>query len=252
MRLRPAELLLQDLGVTEPKEIDLEAIAFYVNAQVRYRILDGCEAQIVGSADKAIITVNQSSPRRRKRFSIAHELGHWHYHRGRRLTCVVEAYRPRTASPERTADGYAADLLMPRYLFQPLIRQQKQLDFAAIGFLAAEFDVSQTATAIRATESDHSPVMLVCHGDGGRKWFARAPSVPERWFPQSQLDSDSFAYDVQFGSEPDGTRLRKIDADAWFDRRDAGRFELLEQTITVGPDETLTLLVFTDEEMLDE
>ncbi|MCY4499152.1 MAG: ImmA/IrrE family metallo-endopeptidase [Rhodospirillaceae bacterium] len=252
MRLRPAELLLQELGVTEPNEIDLEAIAFYVNAHVRNGFLDGCEAQIVGSADKAIITVNQSSPRRRKRFSIAHELGHWHHHRGRRLTCRVEAYRPRSASPERTADSYAADLLMPRHLFHPLVEQQKRLDFAAIKFLAEEFDVSLTATAIRATESDHSPVMLVCHGHSGRKWFARAPSVSERWFPQSQLDSDSFAYDVQFGSEPDGKWLRKIDADAWFDRRDAGRFELLEQTITVGPDETLTLLVFTDEEMLDD
>ena len=250
MRLRPAELLLQDLGVSEPNEIDLEAIAFYVNAHVRYRSLDGCEAQIVGTADRAIITVNRGSHYRRKRFSIAHELGHWHHHRQSCLTCRVEEYRPRAASPERTADRYAADLLMPPYLFHPKVDAQKRLDFAAIRSLAEEFDVSQTATAIRAVESDHSPAMLVCHGHTGRKWFTRAPSVPERWFPQSHLDPDSFAYDIQFGSEPDGSMLRKIDAEAWFDRPDASRFEILEQTITVGPDETLTLLVFTDEEML--
>lgn len=47
--LSPAEQLLQDLGVTEPKEIDLEAIAFHVNARIRYRPLDGCEACIVGA-----------------------------------------------------------------------------------------------------------------------------------------------------------------------------------------------------------
>ena len=75
MEISPAETLLQELGVTEPSEIDLEAIAFYVNARIRYRSLDGCEARIVGNADQAIITVNQNSQWRRKRFSIAHELG---------------------------------------------------------------------------------------------------------------------------------------------------------------------------------
>ena len=77
-----AEELLQDLGVTEPDEIDLEAIAFYAGARVRYRALDGCEARIVGTNDQAIISVGLHSPRRRQRFSIAHELGHWHHHRG--------------------------------------------------------------------------------------------------------------------------------------------------------------------------
>ena len=47
MALTQAERLLQELGVTEPGEIDLEAIAYHVNARVRYRPLDGCEARIV-------------------------------------------------------------------------------------------------------------------------------------------------------------------------------------------------------------
>jgi hypothetical protein len=33
-QLTRAERLLQDLGVTEPKEIDLEAIAFHLGARV--------------------------------------------------------------------------------------------------------------------------------------------------------------------------------------------------------------------------
>ena len=74
MFLSPAERLLQELGVTEPHEIDLEAIAYYVNAHVRYRRLDGCEARIIGKADEAIITVNLNSAYHRKRFSIAHDV----------------------------------------------------------------------------------------------------------------------------------------------------------------------------------
>jgi Zn-dependent peptidase ImmA (M78 family) len=75
-RLSSAERLLHDLGITEPKEIDLEAIAFHAGARVRRQPLDGCEARIVGHGDRAIITVNARSSYRRNRFSIAHELGH--------------------------------------------------------------------------------------------------------------------------------------------------------------------------------
>lgn len=253
MRLSPAEQLLQELGVTDPAEIDLEAIAFHMNAQVRFRPLDGCEARIVGTADRAIITVNRDSLWRRKRFSIAHELGHWHHHRGRCLACRVDEYRPRTRnSPERTADGYAADLLMPNYLFRPLARNQKKLNFSAIKVLADTFDASQTATAIRLVETDHTPSMLVCHGQQGRKWFVRSPSVPDRWFPQVALDAESYAFGIQFGADPDNPMLRKIGADAWFDRAGSDRFEIQEQTIRVGPEETLTLLVFCDDEMLED
>ena len=44
---------------------------------------------------------------------------------------------------------------------------------------------------------------------------------------------------------------RKIDADAWFDRGDAGKFVVHEQTIRTGTDEILTLVLISDPEMLD-
>jgi hypothetical protein len=253
MLLSPAERLLQELGVTDPDEIELEAVAYHVNAHVRYRRLDGCEARIIGNGDRAIITVNANSAYPRKRFSIAHELGHWHHHRGKCLACRVEEFRPRDAlSPERTADSYAADLLMPYYLFRPLARQQGKLTFKAVAALADIFNTSRSATAIRLVESDYSPALLVCHGPKGRKWFTRSPSVPQRWFPQDSLDADSFAFGIQFGGRPDDPMPRRIGADAWFDRRDAERFEVHEQTMRTGPEEALTLVVISDPKMLED
>lgn len=253
MALTPAERLLQNLGITEPEEIDLEAIAYHVNARVRFRALYGCEARIIGNGERAIITVNANSAPRRKRFSIAHELGHWHHHRGKRLVCRVDDYHPDHAlSPERVADGFAADLLMPNYLFRPLSRQHDNLSFKTVNALADAFLTSPAATAIRLVESDHSPTIVVCHGPDGRKWFRRAPSVPSRWFPQEQLDADSYAFDALFGSRPDDGMPRKIGADAWFDRRDAERYEVQEQTIRTWSDEILTLILIVDPAMLDE
>ena len=50
--LTAPERLLQDLGVTDPDDIDLEAIAWTMGAEVRYRPLDGCEARILGRDDR--------------------------------------------------------------------------------------------------------------------------------------------------------------------------------------------------------
>ena len=253
MALSAAERLLQDLGVTDPGEIDLEAIAYHLNATVQYRPLDGCEARIVGHKHRAIITVNARSGPRRNRFSIAHELGHWHHHKGKRLVCRADDYHPRDeTSPERAADAYAADLLMPHYLFKPIARQQPKLTFKAVAALADAFTASQTATAIRLIEADLFPGFVVCHGPKGRKWFARSPSVPRKWFPQDALDPESYAISVQFGGHADDMMPRKIGADAWFDRRDAEQFEVLEQTMRTGPEETLTLIGIIDGKMLDE
>ena len=53
------------------------------------------------------------------------------------------------------------------------------------------------------------------------------------------LVADSYAFGVQFGGNTDDPLPRKIGADAWFDRWDADRFEVHEQTIRIAPDETL-------------
>jgi hypothetical protein len=252
-RLTPAERLLQELGITEPSEIDLEVIAFHLGARVRYRKLDGCEARIIGRDGTAIITIGKDCSDRRKRFSLAHEIGHWTHHKGQTLVCRVEDSAPQSKmSPERVANNYAADLLMPRYLFGPAARAYPKLNFKAVNDIADTFRTSRSATAVRLVEGGHSPALLVCHSGEGRKWFARGPDVPSRWFPRDDLDADSFAFSVLYGNKPDDPMPRKIDADAWFDRGDAGKFIVHEQTIRTGTDEILTLILISDSEMLDQ
>jgi hypothetical protein len=252
-RLTPAERLLQELGITEPGEIDLEAIAFHLGARVRYRKLEGCEARIIGCNDTAIITVGKDCSDRRKRFSLAHEIGHWSHHKGQTLVCRVEESAPQgKMSPERVANNYAADLLMPRYLFSPTARVYPKLNFQTVNEIADIFHTSRKATALRLVEGAHSPALLVCHSSKGREWFARGPDVPSRWFPRNDIDADSFAFSVLYGNKPNDPVPRKIDADAWFDRRDAGKFTIYEQTVRSGTDEILTLLLISDPEMLEE
>lgn len=250
--LAPAEAILHSLGITEPNEIDLEAIAWNLGAKVRFKPLDGCEARIMGIGDSAIITVNSRSHHRRQRFSIGHELGHWKKHRGQIMVCRSDDIgnaNTKATSAERRADNFAADLLMPTYLFQPLVSDFRQIDFDIIRKIADIFDVSFPAAAIRAVEKGNHPVMLVCHSMHSRRWFVSSPLVPNRWFPRGELQPESSAMDVLYGKTVE-SRLHRVPATTWFDCYEANRHEVWEQSRKTGHDEVLTLLLFKDPVML--
>ena len=253
--LSPAERLLMSLGIESPEDIDLEAIAWTLGIKVRYERLDRCEARIVGNENGAIVTINNASSPGRKRFSLGHELGHWHFDRGKTLVCRADEignHSHRALNPENIADGYAADLLMPSYIFGPELRKISKLNFSAIRGLAERFNVSLTAAAIRVAGNPRVPALLICHSQERREWFTRSPLVPDRWFPQEALDPGSPAFDVLFGGRSDTSFPQKINADAWFDRHDASWYELREQTVRISADRILTLLLIDDERMLEE
>ncbi len=248
-----AEKLLQSFGITSPGEIDIEAIAWEMGVQVRNGTLESCEARIIGFHDRAIITVKAGGDPRRRRFSIAHELGHWKHHRGRSSICrASEIGSPgqRGAAIERQADGYAADLLMPAYLFRPLAAAHSRPSFDAIDALAEAFGTSRLATALRFVDLSPWPCLIVCHGQSGRRWFRRNASIPEHWFPRDDLDPESSAMDVLYG-RTDRARPTLIGADAWFDRWNADRFELTEECIRSFGSDVLALLTLKDQRMLE-
>ncbi|MGE0095128.1 MAG: ImmA/IrrE family metallo-endopeptidase [Alphaproteobacteria bacterium] len=249
---RPAEELLRTLGISAPSEIDVEAIAYSEGAIIKRAFLRGCEARIIGRGDKAIITVSNNTLPTRRRFSAAHELGHWYYHRGRSFVCKSEDIgNPQRlpSDPERVADSYAADLLLPRYLFVPTARNLGAVTYKSIRALADEFSVSLTAAALRLVEIGLEPVMLVCHDARGRRWFSRPANIPNKWFPREKLDEDSYAANVMRG-EIEASHRALIGADAWFDRDGAEDLELYEQTFRTFDGQVLTVLTFKDEGML--
>lgn len=253
--IRDPEKLLREFGITHPDQIDLEAIAWTQNARVKYRNLQGCDARILGMGNRAMITVKQGGNPRRQRFSIGHEIGHWLHHRGQRLMCEgrdIETGSVIGNSAEKTADRFAAKLMMPDFLLRESLRGHgSRFDMNTIRNVAEEFNTSLTATAIRLVEYEPAPCLLVSHASRGRKWFARSPMVSHRLFPKKQLDVESPAYDVLFNNAEDSQYLELIGADAWFDLEWAEEIEIWEQTVRIYDDEVITLLVVEDERLLE-
>jgi Zn-dependent peptidase ImmA (M78 family) len=250
MAARPAEQLLIKLGISDPKQIDLEAIAWHLGAAVRYRHMDTADATIVGSDRRAVIAVNSSRIETRQRFSLAHEIGHWHHHRGRTLFCTPrDIGNPgRTANePERQADRFASDLILPPYLLRPRLEKLKRIELASFQGVAAEFGASMTATLLKTVDQNMFPIIIVCHGRNGRRWFRRSPMIPDTWFPQGDLDAQSFAFEMLYRRSQAQPTPRKIRAGAWFDLKGADRYEIREQSFPLPHAEVLTVLTLPPE-----
>ena len=71
--------------------------------------------------------------------------------------------------------------------------------------------------------------------------------VPGWWFPRDDLDPESFSFEMLFGGAAESSFPRKIGADAWFEFRHAGRYEVQEQSFLLPNDEVLTVLLLPDE-----
>ncbi|MEK7886306.1 ImmA/IrrE family metallo-endopeptidase [Burkholderia contaminans] len=247
-----AEALVAELCITCPQDLDVEAIAFDSGVEVVYETMTGCEASLVGYRDRAVATINPSNVRGRERFSVAHELGHWHLHRGRSFQCRVDDPSANLSSDralEKEADDFAAHLLLPGPLFKPVIAQIGQPSFQQLTKVAGEFDTSIMATALRLVNIDTLPVIVACYTKDGKRWSLPAADIPKRWFLKDKLDEDTFTYDF-LNSGKESQYLGKQSADAWFENDDAEKYEVLEQCIgSVGG--TALVLLYLQPDMLD-
>ena len=242
--------LLKELGITEPQEIDVEAIAQHCGATIIYEQLEGCEARILGNQDSAIITVNSRSPIGRKRFSAGHELAHWMRDRGKVGFSCSEQIMLRewnSINAERSANEYAADLLMPIEMFARQAHN-KGITFDVARVLSDIFQTSLTATAIRLVRHGSFPAMLVYLENGLRRWFIRGDDVPEALWPLEKPRAATTAGDLLNGIEECGPT--PIQADGWIDHPRSKWYEIIEHSVRVSSTDILSLLWWKDEKQL--
>lgn len=244
--------LLQGYGITEPEDIDLDAIAYDCGATVKYRRLDGCEARIVGKGDRAVISIDARAILTRQRFSLAHELAHWLQDRGNvSFLCKKSDIRESNGADngvEAAANRLAADLLMPEYIFQPLCAK-KPLTLITVNSLAQRFRTSRTSTALRLVQIGPYPGIVACYTAKGRQWFVRGKDVPEKVWPVRELHEDSQAFQLLYG-EDRLTAPFKVGAEAWIDRFNAHQYTITEHSMRIADDAVLSVLWWQDERQI--
>lgn len=157
---KKAKLLLQRYKITKPP-VDVERLAKQEGLRV---VEEQLESEISGmlyrEGGRAVILINQNDVPVRKRFSVAHELGHYHLHTSssvfvdRRVRFRDSNSSQGTIKEEIEANSFAAELLMPEtFVLQEAMRLRGRRftlsDEELIGELADIFEVSRQAMEVR-------------------------------------------------------------------------------------------------------
>jgi Zn-dependent peptidase ImmA (M78 family) len=150
--------LLERFGPKIP--VDIEAIAEALNISVHTEDLEATVSGILMIKDgHAVVVINELHPAVRKRFTLAHEIGHYLLHRDSSKVFIdgsplfFRDYRSTSlsAKQELEANTFAAELLMPASVLRDEIRRQwvDIKDAVAVRRLATKYGVSSKAFVVR-------------------------------------------------------------------------------------------------------
>lgn len=229
--------VLRDIGISQPQEIDLDFIAFTLNAEVIYESLQGYEANIFGSSNKAVITVNSDTIESRQRFSLAHEIGHWMNDRGKNLSieCSTGDINQKQngkgmsvrQSREARANVFASHLMMPDFMMADLSDMPVNMD--TVRYIAGTYNTSLVSSAGRLIEITKKPAMVALWSHNGtRRWFNRSSSLSESIWPLQSISDVEQSFVV--------SNSLRISDTKWIDPRSAKEHPVTESVYDNGYD----------------
>lgn len=252
-----AEKVLNELQINSPDDLRyLDEIAWTRGALVRQMPLSSAEARLTIYRDKAVITISSmvSNPQR-KRFSIAHELGHLEIHRHRNLLSVClsddinyNEVKDAGKQLEQEANEFASAFLLPERFFEPLCNtEDPSLNY--IEGLARLFNTSLTATALRYVHYSYEPVALIYSENQHIKWVQQSTELKDlRFFINGRRKLDSTSMAIRQSS-----KQQHVFANIWFDE---GEFDvdakLMEHSWQMPNHNAILTLLWLDQEIIDE
>jgi hypothetical protein len=196
---------------------------------------------------KRYICVNGNDREERQRFTICHEIAH----------IVLGLPSEHKAQPwwsakrplaERLCDIFAAELLLPERLFQP-VAEDAAASLASIEMLANDFCASFTATGSRYAATVTTPCAFVLSEDGQVRYPSRSKALIDAraWIaPHMEVPHGTLSHRVRNGDLPERC---EVDADVWFDGWERGGTLLEEARHFPQWNQTVSLLWFENEEV---
>ena len=188
MRLSPVEYareLLSKLDVNSvpiyPRKIAKEMGIFIQEKEAE----SGYDGYLMCANGVWGIMINSSiRSRARKRFTVAHELGHYciAHHDLSSYRCFrkdIGAIDSSARKDEREANEFAVELLMPDKFFRADM-QQRDVDLETVNWLATRYGTSMTSTAIRYAHSSPRTCAVVLSEHGKIKYFACSEGFRKR------------------------------------------------------------------------
>lgn len=221
-----------------PRDLVLEDLALALGVIVTEERLDTADARLVRSGKRGLIRIKGDIPERgRKRFAIAHELGHWLLHKeDTQINACTDqdmVAKYKASAPEVEANHFAAELLMPEPVFAPLIRRGRP-SLRRISDLADEFDTSLTATACRLADVSDDYCAVVVSENGRIRWWRGSARFEDRfWLDAGSPLSPGTVAASAFRGETIPPGPQEVDWDQWLKADDEADDDVLEDVVRI-------------------
>jgi Zn-dependent peptidase ImmA (M78 family) len=231
-----ASKFIDQYSFETPEDIRIEDIAMDQGLLVREGVLSGAEARLVQNGENGIITINATVDSRRKRFAVAHEIGHWRMHKGAKSldNCKNEDMVNMTedGAAETEANVFAAELLMPRSLFFPMCRSLEP-SFENLRKLSDAFDTSLMATALRFIDSTKENCFIVYSKDLRILWWKKNKS--SLFIEKDRVLGPKTMANQCVKNGLESTPMKKVPLESWFSEApEKLRVSISEQSMRLG------------------
>ncbi len=202
---------------------DVFQIARALKLKVQEEDLEGCEGLLVRpkGVPRGIIAVKKSiRSESRKRFTIAHEIGHFVLpgHDGEGAICGqkdIEGWNDRSNNKEREADDFAAELLIPTGIVKSRLANTTP-SLTVIEAVATDCAASLSASAWKYCDLTSEQCAIVWSREGNVSWSRASAEFPFFIRKGMPVDKTSYAYSC-FRSEKVPSVPEPVLADAWID-----------------------------------
>ncbi|MBU0507440.1 ImmA/IrrE family metallo-endopeptidase [bacterium] len=202
-------------------DIRIEALAMELGVFVEEDRLEGSTAVLIRQGNRGIVSVRSGiSENGRRRFAIAHELGHFRLHKDKiAFACTDDMFLPwyRSSYLEPEANAFAAELLMPETSYRQIGAGRKP-SRALFQNICDHFQTSLTASCFRYIEMECFPCALFVALDGKLKWVVKSQDLSHyQTRPINQpLDGASCAGEFFETGRTDENAPQQVLTRAWF------------------------------------
>lgn len=232
-----ARWVLDRYLIEEPEHITIEAIAMDLGLSIEDGELSGAGARLTRVADRGIIRITDTVTHAgRRRFSIAHELGHFllaHQECGW-VRCLEEEMHAFGGKPsaETEANAFATELLLPETMIRSRV-ERPEMNLRALIRLAKDFQTSVTSVALRFVELTGERRALVLSDSSRVSWWRRSKTFG-CWLRGrgQEIHADSLAVRYFLRKEVPA-RPVDVPAEAWVEDRDAKGHTIVEDAMVI-------------------
>jgi Zn-dependent peptidase ImmA (M78 family) len=190
-----------------------------IGLEVVYREADSYEGALLRIKDvpRGFIVINSGiREESRKRFTLAHECGHFLLPGQQDLSTPcskekIENWNEQLYRPEQDANRFAAEILMPRDFVNPYLTVQPTME--SVQSLATLCGTSLTASGFRLIELTSFRAAVVWSQNNSVIWH-KSSSEFVRWVRKGELNDQTFASDC-FRHRDVPKKLERVPASAW-------------------------------------